>query len=212
MSRLATITGRTGTVLLAMSLALLLVSLVPSGQQQYTTSGNQYLAPSNFTISGYFLNLNPQRGIHANVTAYGELRVYVFENNSAVIFNWINSHLPDPSNYTQQQETFMLDAFLGNHTSLIGYQKNITGQAEFDYTPTQVEETTLIFANYGNTTVRFAYQIFVISTLAPSAKLQMTAAIMIPVGAILATPWIANIVKEKRRSTTRRKADLTRAS
>jgi hypothetical protein len=204
-SRRATLMGRTGTVLLAMSLDLLLVSLIPAGQQQFTSSSDQYLAASTFTYSGYPLNLNPQRGMHANITTNGELRVYVFENSTLAIIDWINTHLPDPNNYTQQEETFMLDAFLGNHTSLIGYQKNITGQAEFDYTPSEVEETTLIFANYGNTTVKYGYQLSIINTLAPSAKLQMTAAIMVLVGVILASPWIASVIKEKRGSTTRRK-------
>jgi hypothetical protein len=202
MSRQATIVGRTGTVLISVGLALLLVSLIPAGQQEYSSSGDQYLAASNFQYSGFFENLNPQRGIHANITTDRELRVCVCRNTSVYI--WISTHLPDPSNYTAQWETFMLDAFLGNHTSLIGYQTNVTGQAEFDYTPSKVEETTLIFANYGNETAKYQYKVSIISTVAPTAKLQTTAAIMIPIGLILAAPWTISKIKEKRQPTTKK--------
>jgi len=204
MSRQATIVGRTGTVLISVGLALLLVSLIPAGQQEYPSSGDQYLAASNFQYSGFFLNLNPQRGIHANITTDRELRVCVFGNTSVYISNWISTHLPDPSNYTAQWETFMLDAFLGNHTSLIGYQTNVTGQAEFDYTPSKVEETTLIFANYGNETAKYQCKVSIISTVAPTAKLRTTAAIMMLIGLILAAPWTISKTNEKRKQTTRK--------
>ena len=204
MSRQAAALGRTGTVLLAVSLALLLVSFIPAGQQGYPSSGEQYLAPLHFSYSGYVLYLNPQRGIRVNVTADRELVVYVFRNSSVSIFNWISTHLPDPSNYTQQDETFMLDAFLGNQTSLIAYETNVTGQAQVDYVPSEVEETTLIFANYGNTTATYEYEVSIMSALAPSAKLQTVAAITSPLGLILAAPWIISTVRKKRHTTPKK--------
>jgi len=133
MSCQATIVGRTGTVLISVGLALLLVSLIPAGQQEYPSSGDQYLAASNFQYSGFFLNLNPQRGIHANITTDRELRVCVFGNTSVYISNWISTHLPDPSNYTAQWETFMLDAFLGRTASQSSSGSKPTSQPKSNY-------------------------------------------------------------------------------
>jgi type IV secretory pathway VirB6-like protein len=203
-SRQATLVGRIGTVLISVGLALLLVSLIPAGQQGYPSSGEQYLAASNFNYAGYFLYLNPQRGIHVNITTDRELRVYVFGNNSMYVMNWIYSHLPDPNNFTRVADTFMLDALLGNNTNLIEYQINVTGQAEFDYTPSEVEEATLIFANYGSEPAQYKYEVTIVSTIAPVAKLQITAAVTIPIGLVLAAPWIIGKTREKRQSTTKK--------
>jgi hypothetical protein len=196
--------GRIGTVLISVGLALLLVSLIPSGQQRYSSFGNVSLAPLHFDFSFSYLDLNPQRGIHVNITTDKELRVYVIGNNSAYVFNWISTHMPAPSNRTQGQETFLLDAFVGNNTSLIKYAANVTGQTQFDYTPSEIEEATLIFANYGSESAQYSYDVTIVTSIAPAAKLQITAAVTVPVGLVLAVPWIIGKTREKRQSTTKK--------
>ena len=93
----------------------------------------------------------------------------------------------------------MLEAFLGNHSNIISYERSIIGEVEFEYTPTKVEQAMLVFANYGNTTVTYEQQIHIISLVAPSKKILMTAEITIPVGLILSAPWFVSLWKEKRR-------------
>ena len=97
------------------------------------------------------------------------------------------------------RETRMLEAFLGNHTDMISYQRNVTGEVEFEYIPTKVEQAMLVFANHGNTTVTSEHQIHMISLVAPSIKMLMTAEVTITVGLVLSAPWFISIWKEKRR-------------
>jgi hypothetical protein len=195
--RLTVLVGRVGTVLMAVGLALLLISLIPTREETYEPYDHT-LQTSQFSYSPFQLTLNPQRGIRVRVEADSELKVYILQTNFEYMSNWLSNNAP-AGNYSRMWETSMLEAFLGNHSNMISYQRNVTGEVEFEYIPTKVEQAMLIFANYGNTAVACEHQISVVNLVAPSRKMFMTAEIIIPVGLVLSAPWFIYLWKEKQK-------------
>jgi hypothetical protein len=196
MKRWTTLVGRFGTVLIAVSLALLLISLIPAREQTYS-SYSSTLQPSHFSLSGPSeFTLNPQQGIHVTMNSSDELKVYTVQSDYSYISNWLSHNVP-AGNYSRMWETSMLEAFFVNHSDIISYQQNVTGEGEFEYIPTMVEQAILISANYGNKTVTYEYQISIINMVASSMKMLMTAEIIIPIGLVLSAPWFISSWKEK---------------
>jgi len=189
--------GRVGTVLMAVGLALLLIGLIPTREETYEPY-EQTMEASQFSFSPFQLILNPQRGIRVTVEADNELKVYILQTDYGNVSQWIYDNLPDPKNHSRIQEISMLEAFLGNHSNIISYERSVTGEVEFEYTPTKVEQAMIVFANYGNTTVTCEHQVHMISLVAPSKKILMTAEITIPIGLVLSAPWFVSLWKEKR--------------
>jgi hypothetical protein len=195
MKRWTTLVGRTGTVLISVSLALMLISLIPAREQTYS-SYSSTLQPSRFFFSSIPFTLNPQQGIRVAVNSSDELTVYTVQSNYSYISNWLYNNTP-AGNYSRIWETGMLEAFFGNHSNIISYQQNVTGEFEFEYIPKMVEQAILVFANYGNVTVTYRCQISIINLVAPSRKMFMTAEIIIPIGLVLSAPWLISFWKEK---------------
>jgi len=197
MSRWTVLVGRIGTVLMSVGLALLLISLIPAREQTYSVYGST-LQPSRFFFSGPSFMLNPQRGIRVAVNSSDELTIYLVQSNYSYISNWLYNNTP-AGDYSRMWETSMLEAFFGNHSDIISYLRNITGEVEFEYIPTMVEQAVLVFANYGNATVTYRSQISMINLVAPSRKMLMTAEIVIPIGLVLSAPWFISFWKEKQK-------------
>lgn len=197
MKKWMVLVGRVGTVLMAVGLALLLISLIPTREETYEPY-EQTLEASQFSYSPFQLTLNPQRGIRVRTQADNELKVYILQTNYEYISNWLFNNTP-AGNYSRMWETGMLEAFLGNHSNVISYERIITGEVEFEYIPTKVEQAMLVFANHSNTTVTSEHQIHIINLVAPSIKMLMTAEVTIPIGLVLSAPWLVSLWKEKRR-------------
>jgi len=195
--RWTVLVGRIGTVLTVVGLALLLISLIPAREQTYSSYGST-LQPSRFFFSGPSFMLNPQQGLHVAVNSSDELTVYMVQSNYSYISQWFYNNTP-AGNYSRMWETSVLEAFFGNHSDIISYQQNVTGEAEFKYIPTMVEQAILVFANYGNETVTYRCQISIINLVAPSMKMLMIAEIIIPIGLVLSTPWFVSFWKEKQK-------------
>jgi len=195
--RWTVLVGRVGTVLMAVGLALLLISLIPTREETYEPY-NQTLQASQFSYSPFQLTLNPQKGIRVRTEADNELKVYILQTNYEYMSNWLSNNTP-AGNYSRMWEIGMLEAFLGNHSNVISYERSITGEVEFEYIPTKVEQAMLVFANYGNITVTCEHQIHIINLVAPSMKILMTAEVTIPVGLVLSAPWFVSLWKQKRR-------------
>jgi len=198
MKRWTILVGRFGTVLISVSLALMLISLIPAREQTYS-SYSSTLQPSRFSLSGPSeFTLNPQQGIRVAMNSSDKLTVYTVQSNYTYISNWLSHNVP-AGNYSRMWETSMLEAFFGNHSDIISYQQNVTGEDEFEYIPTMVEQAILVFANYDNKTVTYEYQTTIINLVAPSMKMLTTAEIIIPVGLVLSAPWFISFWKEKQK-------------
>ena len=197
MKRWTTVLGRVGTVLIAISLALLLVSLIPQ-INLITLGGSASVSPRMVQATNSHL-LNPQQGVQIKVTVEGTINLYLLEVSSGQIFPGTGGGMVF-ANATDLQE--ILDAFLDANPDLIIWEDNLEDESfERSYTPTKVMSATLVFRNPSlDEETIVDYEITLISTVAPGEKVRNIAYWITPIGIILAIPWFVNSWKQRKQS------------
>jgi hypothetical protein len=198
MRRWTVLLGRIGTTVIAIGLALFLVSLIPPTQINagFGTPISSY--PSNtWATLGEFVLTEPQT-LRVNITANGSLNVYILEVNSSTIDNWINQTSQGPvdlSNVTY------LDEFLSSHSGLIGWQGEIhNGSIAFEYAPTRIVDISLVASNHSPDVVDISYYTWgIFSSVAPVSKVQTVSAFAIPIGFVFTLPWLSNLLRARKR-------------
>jgi len=190
MKRWTTILGRGGTVLIAISLALLLVSIIPQINLAASVGVMPVASDQVYTIS--YRALTPQQGFQVEVTVEGAINVYLLEVGSEEPYPGV-SMLFD--NATELQE--FLDA---NPDLIIWEYKLENGNFDHYYTPTKVMNATLVFHNPGLDDATVDYAVILTSTVAPGEKVRNIALGTTPIGIVLALPWLVNIWKQRKQS------------
>jgi hypothetical protein len=182
--------GRGGTVLLSIGFALLLVSLIPSAN--ITSSGGQGRLSTESFLIPFGRVLTPQQGLEVTITADDTITVYILEVSQEIIDAWIiEQPPPGPPR---------LEDFLEENPDVIGSQKE-TREGKIDYIPTKVMDVTLALSNLSSEPVNFRFDYLITSVVAPGTKVRNLAQWTIPIGFVLALPWLTQLWKEK---TTRR--------
>jgi hypothetical protein len=209
MRRWTILLGRIGTTIIAIGLALFLVSLIPptpinglsynwgiSG----TPQGN-IAYPSNSWGSVYEGVLTEPQTLSVNIVANASFNVYVLEVSSSTIDDWINqtySGSVDSSNVTY------LDQFLDSHPSAIGWQgESHNGTVAFEYTPRRIVDILLVVSNHSPEVVGIsAYEFLWFSSVAPVSKVQTLFEFAVPIGFAFTLPYLSNLLKAKKRRNT----------
>jgi hypothetical protein len=188
------ILGRGGTTLIAISLALLLVSLIPQ-IQMHRSEGGGPLSPGGVRILFNQENLNPQQELDVAVTVEGTVTVYLLELNIELEFS------PD-TGFTQRFNSTDLQQILQENRDLIIWEDPIeNGDYKRSYTPTRVMNTTLIIYNPSDSeSVYLEHHVALKSSLAPGDKVRTIAYFAAPIGVILMIPWLVNMWKERKQS------------
>lgn len=197
MKRWTVLLGRIGTTVIAIGLALFLVSLTPPTQINagFGTPISSY--PSNtWATLGEFVLTEPQT-LRVNITANGSLNVYILEVNSSTIDEWINQTYLGPVDFSN---VTYLDEFLSSHSALIGWQGEIlNGTIAFEYVPTRIVDISLVASNHSPDVVGISYYAWVIfSSVAPVSKVQTLSGFAIPIGFVFTLPWLSNLLKAKK--------------
>jgi len=192
--RWTTILGRGGTTLIAISLALLLVSLIPSIQMS-SSEGSGRLPPEGIMILFHQQNLNPQQELEVAVTVEGTLTVYLLELNIELEFN------PE-TGFVQRFNSTDLQQILQENRDLIIWEHEVeNGDYKRSYTPTRILNATLIVYNPSDSENAYLdHSVSLQSSLAPGDKVRTIAYWAAPIGVILAIPWLVNIWKERKQS------------
>jgi hypothetical protein len=203
MKRQIALIGRVGTVLIAIGLALLLVSLIPPVQTRSFASSQQInpetFKPLTYTPFGdsvdnasmyitFFSALSPQQELKVTLTCNDTISVYLLKIDLQTLY----AHLSGNT-------TASLDDFLKANPDIIGWQGEIR-EGTVDYVPTEIINATLIFSNPSSTSIFLEYDGGILSLLAPASKAQTLALGVIPIGFLLALPWLLNL--QKSRSTS----------
>ena len=194
MKRWTTILGRGGTTLIAISLALLLVSLIPSIQMS-SSKGSGRLPPGGIMILFNQPNLNPQQELEVAVTVEGTLTVYLLELSMELEF------FPD-AGFVERFNVTDLQQILQENRDLIIWEHEVeNGDYKRSYTPTRVMNATVIAYNQPDSEIAYLeYDVALQSGLAPKEKVRTIAYFAAPIGVILAIPWFVNIWKERKQS------------
>lgn len=194
MKRWTTILGRGGTTLIAISLALLLVSLIPQ-IQMHTSEGGGRLPPRGIMILFNQPNLNPQQELEVAVTVEGALTVYLLELNIELEFS------PD-TGFIQRFNSTDLQQILQESRDLIIWEHEVeNGDYKRSYTPTRVMNATVIVYNPSDSeTADLEHSVSLQSSLAPGDKVRTIAYFAAPIGVILMIPWLVNLWKDRKQS------------
>ncbi len=194
MKRWTAILGRGGTTLIAISLALLLVSLIPQIQMSSST-GSGPLSPGGMRILFHQKNLNPQQELDVAVTVDGTIIVYLLELDIVVDFN------PD-AGFVQRFNVTDLQELLEEQPDKVIWEHEVeNGDYKRSYTPTRVMNATLIVYNPPDSEIAYLdHSVSLQSSLAPGDKVRTIAYWTTPIGLILAMPWLVNIWKERKQS------------
>jgi hypothetical protein len=189
MKRWKTVLGRVGTVLIAISLALLLVSLIPQINLA-TSKGANPVSPKQVSTTNSQV-LSPQQEVQVAVTVEGTITVYLLEIN--VEFQFVNGTFEYRFNAADLQE------LLEEQPDRVIWEREVeNGDYERSYTPTRVINATLVFYNPSSETVYVEYDVALKSSLAPGDKVRTIAYCAAPIGIILALPWLLNVWKQRK--------------
>ncbi len=194
MKRWTTILGRGGTTLIAISLALLLISLIPTIQMS-PIEGSGRLPLGGIMILFHQQNLNPQQELEVAVTVEGTLTVYLLELNVEVEFS-------PTTGFVEMFNVTDLQQILQENRSLIIWEHEVENEDyKRSYTPTRVMNVTVILYNPSDSeTANFEHSISLQSVLAPRDKVRNIAYWAAPIGVLLAIPWLLNMWKERKQS------------
>jgi hypothetical protein len=197
--------GRFGTVLVAIGLAMMLISSLPTYAQS-SFSGGQPLFPGEFQALGspiggfgsnstfyfqYFSTLTPQQELKVHLTCNGTVNVYLVRINMQMLVQDLSLPSEGGNNAT------LLEEYLSAHSGLIVW-RGTAGQATVDYTPTEIINASLLLSNPGQESQFVQYDGQILNLLAPAAKARNLAYGSIPVGLILAVPWMAALLKREK--------------
>jgi hypothetical protein len=202
--------GRLGTVIVAIGLAMLLVSLIPTysttafgGSEQVSSGTFQGIAPfanlstPNATFYGggeYFTNLTPQQELNVKLTCNGTIDAYLLKMDLNTLFQSLNSSSGNSNNAT------LLEDYLKANPEAVAWQGKVT-EGTVDYTPTAIINATLIFSNPSQNTILLQEDGKILYHLAPANETRTIAFVAIPIGFILALPWLNDLRKHRNSSS-----------
>ena len=189
MNRGLILVGRGGTVLVAVGLALLLVSLIPSSNQSLTEG--RIIVTSNEAHIVQIQALTPQLGLQLSISAEGTLDIYLLEISYQELMFEIGNVPP--------LNTSDFEEFLDANPNLILWNKQITDESyEREYFPPRILNTTLVLSTQSSDFVPVDYSVDLTTTIAPGNKLRNIAIWITPIGLILAIPWFVNLWKQRK--------------
>jgi hypothetical protein len=187
MKRWKNLLGRGGTVLISISLALLLVSLIP--RIELGSSMGTMPVSRDAVFTPYSRTLTPQQGLRVNVTVEGALNVYLLE---------LGNEAPFGTNMRFANSTELLE-FLDTNQSLIIWNSSLKDENfEKSYSPTKVKNATVVLYNPSSDQTQLDWEITLTSSVAPGEKVRTIAYWAAPIGILLTLPWLAEIWKNRK--------------
>ncbi len=193
--RWITLMGRAGTILMAAGLALVMLSLIPPRKAGNTDfRETSILQPKTFSIeSPFFLSsiFDPQRGVYVSAQANHSVTAYLLNVGNEYVYEWITNHFSKIQPSSSTFDVSILDEFLTEHPNSVARRENtVGGLVEFQCAPTKLMNVTLIFSNPSTETVKVSYSGRLLSFLVPSERALNPAKFVIPIGFVLALPWL----------------------
>ena len=192
MKRSTTILGRVGTVLIAISLGFLLVSIIPQ-IQMYSSEGSGPLSPGRIEFVFHQQNLNPQQEVQVAVTVEGNLTVNLLEISAKLEFT-------PTTGFSYNFNVTDLQEILQEHRDLIIWEDPVeNGDYERSYAPTRVMNATVVVYNPPDSESAYLeYDVALKSSVAPGDKVRTIAYFAAPIGIVLAIPWLLNVWKQRK--------------
>jgi len=190
-------------VLIALSLALYLVSLIPQGTVGLSEKDERTFAAQTFeiTYTSYRVPLNPQLGVQIVIQTNGTLNIKAFNLNYTEVFGWLDERSP-----SHNWNVTLLEEFVVAHQESLVRDQNVpAGNTTFTYIPSKIENSTIIISNPTSTVVKWSYENKTITVIASPERIFFALMLTAPLGVVFSIPWVVTLLKH-RRGTKRKDA------
>ena len=191
MNRLSIAMGRIGTILLAICLALAILTLIPPASLGTSMRGITYLTPKTYTFVGSSLTLNPQISIRAEFATNNTIKFYIMnlprENITVETLT---------GNLTQFKE------FMERNADKILLNKTIdSGNVTVEFTPGGIITASFILLNQNPDVANISYKIELLASIAPNVRIIPVISYLSPIGAIFAGQWVFIKFRNRRKES-----------
>jgi hypothetical protein len=217
--RWITLLGRTGTVLLMVGLALIVVwAPPPSSPHQSSSSGSMPAEQYKIVHSGVYRS---QTGFEISVESSESVRVYLLGLSSLELEDWrtqVRAAYPDlddmwiklftvPLIFVREAypdlddpqiedvtdivwNVSILDKGLQTHPEIVVWQSPPTRTLSYEFFPADVLAVTVVVANPSSSNATVRTKIRHLAALAPRDRAILPALLLISIGIALAVPWL----------------------
>jgi hypothetical protein len=187
--RRSTLMGRTGTILIAAGIALLMLSLIPPRADANTDFGeSSVLQPRTFSIeSSFFLSstLNPQHGLYISAQANQSVIVYLLNVDKEFVSQWIANHFSQNQSSDSTVDMLALEGFLSDNPNSLAWEgRTLDEKVEFQYSPTKLMKVALIFSNPNLESAKVRYSGRLLIFMVPSERALNAAKFATPLGVV----------------------------
>lgn len=183
------ILSRAGSVLIAIDLALLLASILPSSAP-FGLTNSITVSPGKFLPDESILVVTPQQILHVNVTVQGILDVFLLQLNPATLAR-------GTMNFSAESLRSFLEANPG--TGIFSHEVANKTIALPDYAPAELTNVTLVLSNPTQTQAKSVDNFALSESLAPEARVQTLAGWTLPIGFVATLPWLVDFLKKRKR-------------
>ena len=194
--RWITLFGRIGTVLLMVGLALALVSLIPPATVGFASWTIGPIMPEKYRIA-HSRTYTPQTGLRISVESNNSVYAYLLSVSQPQIENWtrtwVEETFPDLEEVqilTAMHNITVLDEVLQTRSDIILWKSASSKDLSHDFFPSNVLNVTAIVANPSPNLIEIKTEISGITALAPRERVIVPAQWLIPIGIVLAIPWL----------------------
>jgi hypothetical protein len=194
--RWITLSGRIGTVLLMVGLALGLVSIIPPATVEFPLRTKRDIMPERYQII-HSRTYTPQTGFRISIKSNNSVDVYLLSVSRLELENWsrtwVEEQFPDLGELQikmAMNNMTVLEAVLQTHSDVILWKSASSKDLSHDLFPSTVLNITAIVANPSPYWTKMEVEITGITALAPRERVLVPAQWLIPVGIVLAIPWL----------------------
>jgi len=138
---------------------------------------------------GYFSILTPQQELNVKLTCNGTVNAYLLKMD-------LNSVLQAVNSSGSSRNATLLEGYLAANLETIAWQGQVT-DGTVDYTPTAIVNASLIFSNPTQNTIQVQYNGKILNLLAPANKARTISFGAIPIGFVLALPWLIDLRRRR---------------
>ena len=217
--RWITLLGRIGTVILMIGLALLVFSLIPSGAG-FQSAWSQPIEPEQYMIrevyspqTGFQISVESTDNVHVYLLGVSPveldnwktlLREAYPDLDEIFIRFWVVPmiffheaypeetlpNLDDPQTWDMMWDVAVLDKGLQTHPEIILWDPPPSSSFSHELFPADALDIMAVVANPSSSAVEVDMEIRDLAALAAKERVIVAARLLIPIGIVLAIPWL----------------------
>ncbi len=204
MKRLTYLSGRLGSNLFVIGLALFLVYQIPTGNFGGTNTVQGLIFPEMYEMPTSSSSLSPTFAVHIDLQANGTLQFLILSAHGAYILNWTNNWActhggqqypggPGGTTFCSGSSNFTaIQAYVAQFPSEVIHNTTVTPNQNhsIDLSPSTDINATFVLANPTSQVFNFTLSFRFSGAIAPKGSTIFFAELFMPLGLILSAPWM----------------------